>query len=447
MNKKQLTAPLSGFPELLPEQQMELQRVMDIIRKNYELHGFAPIETPAVERQQVLVSKGSDEKEIYALSRLSESDSERAKTDLALHFDLTVPFARYVAQHEHELTFPFRRYQMQPVWRGERPQSGRYRQFYQCDIDVVDRNSLSIRNDAEMPSVIYKIFQEMNIGDFVIHINNRKILSGYFEAMNIPTQQISLAMRIIDKRDKVGDKAVVSELSEIDIDKETAHKILEFLFGERSILKTLELLKSCDYGEIYSQGVLELEEVVKGVLDLGVPESHFRINLGIARGLGYYTGTVYETFLTQQLGLGSICSGGRYEDLASHFTDTKLPGVGISIGITRLMSRVFSERVANIEIKTPTSVLITTMNEALLEEYYSLARELRNQHVNAEVYAGNAQRFGQQLAYADSKGIPLVIIVGETEVENAVVQIKDMRTGKQEEVARDKVIDYVNANL
>ncbi len=423
--------PISGFPEFLPEEQILFMKALDIVRGGYERYGFSPIETPAVERKEVLTSKGGNEKEIYALSRLAAEKGEDPNTELALHFDLTVPLARYVAMHKNQLSFPFRRYQIQKVWRGERTQAGRSREFYQCDIDVIGRGSLSLLTDAEIPSIIYQIFREMKIGPFVIRINNRKILQGYFQSFAIPTDQMNDVMRIIDKREKIGAKAVVSELTkDTNFDETTAQQMVDFLGDE---LKTDEMLTKLNsmiqINEKFSQGVKELTTVVKGIRDFGVPEDYFKLDLSIARGLDYYTGTVYETVLVDHPQVGSICSGGRFDDLASHFTDDKLPGVGVSIGLTRLMSRLIKAGIVKVGAATVAPVLVTSMDENRTSDYLRMGTELRNAGISTEVYLEKA-RLGNQLKYANKKGFKIAIIAGENEFSENSVQIKNLVTGE-----------------
>ncbi|MDM8559073.1 histidine--tRNA ligase [Candidatus Parabeggiatoa sp. HSG14] len=447
MARTKLT-PISGFPELLPEEQILFVKMLDIIRKGYELYGFSPIETPAVERKEVLTSKGGNEKEIYALSRLAAEEGEDPNTEFALHFDLTVPLARYVAMHTNQLAFPFRRYQIQKVWRGERPQAERFREFYQCDIDVIGRGSLSLLNDAEIPSIIYRIFREMKIGPFVIKINNRKILQGYFQSLGILTTQMDEVMRIIDKREKIGTDAIVSELTNnTDFDKTTAQQVVDFL-GEE--LKTDDMLTQLNsmlqINDQFSQGVKELATVVEGIRDFGVPEDSFKIDLSIARGLDYYTGTVYETVLVDHPQVGSICSGGRFDDLASHFTDEKLPGVGISIGFTRLMSRLMKAGILKVGAATVAPVLVTSMDESRASDYLRMGNELRNAGILTEVYLEKA-RLGNQLKYANKKGFKIAIIAGENEFSENSVQIKNLVEGESVTCKITEMVEKVKQSL
>jgi histidyl-tRNA synthetase len=447
MAKTKLTA-ISGFPEFLPPEQILFAKVLDIIREGYELYGFSPIETPAVERKEVLTSKGGNEKEIYALSRLAAGEGENPNTELALHFDLTVPLARYVAMHKNKLAFPFRRYQIQKVWRGERSQAGRSREFYQCDIDVIGRGSLSLLTDAEIPSIIYQIFRRMKIGPFVIRINNRKILQGYFQSLGIQADQIEGITRIIDKLEKIGTEKVVSELTnKTALEKATAQQMIDFLGNE---LKTDDMLTQLNsmsqINEQFSQGVKELASVVDGIRDFRVPEDSFKIDLSVARGLDYYTGTVYETVLVKHPGIGSICSGGRYDDLASFFTNEKLPGVGLSIGVTRLVSKLIEEGLLKQGAATVAQVLVASMDENRTSDYLRMGTELRNAGIPTEVYLEKA-RLGNQLKYADKKGFKLAIIAGENEFSENTVQIKDLITGEPSVCPITDMVQQVKKNL
>ncbi|HID99252.1 MAG TPA: histidine--tRNA ligase [Thiotrichaceae bacterium] len=441
---------ISGFPEFLPPEQIVFAKVMDIIRDGFERYGFSPIETPAVERKDVLISKGGNEKEIYTLSRLAAEKGDDPNTDLALHFDLTVPLARYVAQHKNRLTFPFRRYQIQKVWRGERAQAGRSREFYQCDIDVIGRNSLSLLTDAEIPSIIYQIFREMKIGPFVIRINNRKILQGYFESLDIPMTQMTEVMRVIDKLEKIGTGKVVHELMGMGLEEATAQKMMDFLGSLGNELNTDEMLSQLtsmtEINAQFSEGVKALSVVVDGIRGFGLPEAFFQIDLRIARGLDYYTGTVYETILADHPNLGSICSGGRYDDLTSLFTDDKLPGVGISIGVTRLVQQLMADGLLKVGAATVAPVLVTTMDENRTRDYLRLGTELRNAGIATEVYLEKA-RLGNQLKYANKKGFKLAIIAGEEEFLRNVIQIKDLVIGEQIECAITDLVQEVQKRV
>jgi histidyl-tRNA synthetase len=430
--------PMSGFPELLPEQQIVFNRCIEIVRRTFEHSGFAPIETPSVERKEVLTSKGADEKEIYALARLQPREGETPDTEFALHFDLTVPLARYVAQHKEKLVFPFRRYQIQKIWRGERPQKGRYREFYQCDIDAIGRGSLGLLNDAEMPSVIYRVFKEMGIGDFVVRINNRRLLQGFYEHLGIAPDRIGGVLREVDKLEKTSrDKVAESLIATLGLSAQTADTILSFtqmdappdmLIGRLAGMPMME-------NTLFARGLDELRTVADGVRALGVPDTAFQIDLRIARGLGYYTGTVYETQLLAHPELGSICSGGRYDDLASYFTNEKLPGVGISIGLSRLVFALIDAGVLKTGPSSPAQVLVTVLDPGRMKDYLSIAAGLREQGIATEVYVEEKGRIGDQLKYAGRKGIPFAVIAGESEFATGQVKLKDLTSGQEHTAA------------
>lgn len=444
------TAPrlISGFPEWLPQEKILENRILDIVRKHFELSGFAPIETPAVERREVLIAKGGNEKEIYTLGRLSGDIENDDSKELALHFDLTVPLARYVAQYHRELTFPFRRYQIQKVWRGERPQAGRFREFYQCDIDVIGDGELSLLTDAEIPSIIFRIFQEMNIGPFIIRVNNRKILQGFFASIGVPEGKNAGVMRVVDKLDKVGINQVSTELiSVFGLSTNQAAQVIDFTSLKlESTMAVESLTKKTGMGELYQQGVAELSVVLKGMMALGLPTESFQVDLSIARGLDYYTGTVYETSLVNHPGIGSVCSGGRYENLASHFTDRKLPGVGISIGITRLLSRLIKAGIVKSGASTIAPVLVTSMDVSRMLDYLGIAASLRAAGVNTEIYL-ESKKIGAQLKFANRKGFLIAIIAGERELSAGCATLKNLQTGEQSEVALSELTARVKELL
>jgi histidyl-tRNA synthetase len=433
---------LSGFPEWLPEQKIVEERMLRIIRGAFERFGFAPIETPAVERKEVLTAKGVAEKEIYALTRLAAAEGEDPSTELALHFDLTVPLARYVAQHFANLSFPFRRYQIQKVWRGERPQAGRFREFYQCDIDIVGNGELSLLNDAEIPCVIDNIFREMNIGRFVVRINNRKLLQGLLEDSGIDPARAPAAMRAIDALEKAG-PAVVSQALQRDagMTDASAGALLELLGTA-----TFDALASRSGGARYAQGLAELREVVEGLSALGMPEDNFAVDPSIARGLDYYTGTVYETRLRDAPEIGSVCSGGRYDDLASTYTKQRLPGVGISIGLTRLLSRLFEAGLLTPKSKTTAQVLVTVMDRDRLPEYLRIAGELRAAGIPTELFT-EPKKLKAQLSYASNKGFACVILAGESELSQGNVLVKNLATAEQTTHPRANLVAAVTQEL
>ena len=439
-------ALLRGFDqEYLPQDQLQFNRLIDIARRNFERYGFLPIETPSAERREVLTSKGGVEKEIYALTRLAEADDDEAATKGALRFDLTVPLARYVAMRERELAFPFRRYQIQRVWRGETPQArkGRFREFYQCDIDIINRDRLSYLAEAEIPSVIYSVFREMAIGEFRIRINNRKVLRGLLQEFGVAQERSPQVLRILDKAEKEDGARLVEELEREGLARGAAGDLVGLVVKKRSTQETLAVLaplKGC------AQGLEELAQIAEAIGKFGVPDAAFAIDLGVVRGLDYYTGTIYETMLVQYPELGSICSGGRYDDLASYFTDTRLPGVGISIGLTRLFSKLKEAGLLQPLETTPAQVLVTTMDPRYLDRYLCVAQALRAAGVNTEVYLEQA-RLGHQLTYADRKGFRLAIIAGENEFGRDVVQIKNLTTKTPRDVPVSDIVSAVTQEL
>ena len=419
---------IGGFPEWLPEEKLVEERCLEIIRTQFRRFGFTPIETPAVERREVLAAKGVVEKEIYALTRLAAAEGEDPSTELALHFDLTVPTARYVAQHFTRLTFPFRRSQIQKVWRGERPQAGRFREFYQCDIDIIGNGALSPLADAEIPVVIHAIFSEIGVGPFRIRINNRKILQGLLRDAGLTDDALVPALRLIDALEKIGGDAVARQLADtIGLQPSAATKLVEALAAPVTDPAALSNLGA---DPLLAEGAGELAQVVDGMRGLGLPDDAYVIDLTIARGLDYYTGTVYETQLVERPEVGSICSGGRYDNLASTFTKQKLPGVGISIGLTRLLSRLFEAKVLTPGAATPASVLVTTMDRSRLADYLAIAARLRTAGVDTEVFT-EPKKMGDQLKYADKKGFRYAVIAGEDEFATGTITLKNLSEGTQ----------------
>jgi len=437
---------LRGFDqEYLPQDQLQFNRLIDVIRRNFELYGFLPIETPSAERREVLTSKGGVEKEIYALTRLAEAHDDEAAAKGALRFDLTVPLARYVAMRERDLAFPFRRYQIQRVWRGETPQArkGRFREFYQCDIDIINRDKLSYLAEAEIPSVIHSVFTEMAIGEFTIRLNNRKVLKGLLHEFRVKEESSSAVLRILDKTDKEDAAKIRADLEHAGLGRAAAADLLGLVSTKRSTdeaLAVLKDLKGC------AQGLQELRQIVVAVRQFGVPDSGFAVDLGVVRGLDYYTGTIYETTLSAYPELGSICSGGRYDDLASYFTDTRLPGVGISIGLTRLFSKLKEAGLLKPLSRTPAEVLVTTMDPRYLEKYLAIAGKLRTAGINTEVYLEPA-KLGAQLTYADRKGFRIAIIAGENEFARDMVQIKNLSTKTPRDVPMTDVVTATRQDL
>lgn len=427
---------LPGFMELLPKDQILFNKIKDTIRKTYESFGFIPIDTPLIERSEILLAKGGGEteKQIY---RFTKGD-----TDMALRFDLTVPLARYVAQHFPNLTFPYRRYHIGKVYRGEKSQRGRFREFYQCDVDIIGNGKLSVVYDAEIPSIIYATFRNLGFEDFTVKINNRKVLNGFFASLNISSTVDVL--RSIDKLEKIGDSGVRAELKELGLPESTVDKILSFIKIQGSDGEKLEALKALDIAnEIFREGIEELETVIDYVKSFGVPEKNYMIDLTIARGLDYYTGTVYETFLDDYPEIGSVCSGGRYDNLAEFYTTQKLPGVGISIGLTRLFYQLNEAGLLEGDApSTLTKVLVVPMDETCNEYSIKVANILREEGIVSEVHFEEA-KVGKKLNYANKLDIPYVILIGEDEIRRQMVSLKDMKTGDQELITIEEAIKTV----
>ncbi len=442
--------------ELLPRDQIAFQRMLDVIRRNYERFGFLPVETPVFELSDVLLTKtgGETERQVYfvqSTGALANADEGKAGLpELALRFDLTVPLARYVAEHEHDLAFPFRRYQMQRVYRGERAQRGRFREFYQCDIDVIGKDSLSVRYDAEMPAVIHAVFSELGIGPFTVHLNNRKLLRGFFEGLGIADgEQQMLVLREVDKIDKRGADAVRATLvgEGFALAADTADRILAFVqmrsTSHADALAKLEALGQG--GDIQQQGIAELREVLELLRAYGVPEKNYALNFSIARGLDYYTGTVYETILDDYPQIGSICSGGRYENLASSYTKSKLPGVGISIGATRLFWQLREAGILS-TADSLVEVLVGLMDETRLGDSLEIAGLLRAGGIHTEVQL-EAKKIAKQFQYADRAGIRFMVLYGEDESTRGVVTVKDLRRQEQFEVPRAELVAALKVEL
>lgn len=441
---------MPGVMELLPRDQIAFQRMLDVIRRNYERFGFLPVETPVMELSEVLLTKsgGETERQVYFVQSTGALQNGTAP-ELALRFDLTVPLARYVAEHEHELTFPFRRYQIQRVYRGERAQRGRFREFYQCDIDVIGKDSLSPRFDAEIPAVIYSVFSELAIGPFTIHLNNRKLMRGFFEGLGIADGERQAAvLREVDKLDKQGADSVRAALTgKLEVPAESVERILA-LVGTRSTghADALAKLAALDDGPpSQREGVAELRAVLELVAALGVPEKNYTLNLSVARGLDYYTGTVYETLLDDYPQIGSICSGGRYENLAGHYSKSHLPGVGISIGATRLFYQLREAKLVSTAASS-TAALVTLFDDGGLATAVAMASELRAAGINTEVTV-EPKKLAKQIQYADRAGIRFVVMCGDAEAARGVVAIKDLREGQQREVPRDELVATLSAAL
>jgi histidyl-tRNA synthetase len=440
--------------ELLPREQIAFQRMLDTIRRNYERFGFLPVETPVFELSETLLTKsgGETERQVYFVQSTGALAKEGdGLPELALRFDLTVPLARYVAEHEHELTFPFRRYQIQRVYRGERQQRGRFREFYQCDIDVIGKDALTVRFDAEILAVIHAVFSELGIGDFTIQLNNRKLMRGFFEAQGVTDgEQQALVLREVDKLDKRGADYVRETLTGegFGMSAEGVDRILDFVAmrstGHADALARLDALGQGS--ETFNQGIAELREVLELVKALGVPESAYCLNFSIARGLDYYTGTVYETQLDGYPQIGSICSGGRYEDLASHYTKSKLPGVGISIGLTRLFWQLREAGLIAGSDESSVQAMVALMDEGQLAESLDIARRLRAAGINTEVQM-EGRKLAKQFQYASRAGIRFVVLAGEEELARGAVTVKDLVREQQFEVKREELASSLKVEL
>ena len=428
---------LSGFMELLPARQVQFDRMVEILRKSYSLYGFTPLDTPLIEASEVLLAKGGGEteKQIY---RFTKGD-----TDLSLRFDLTVPLAKYVALHQGELTFPFRRFQIGKVYRGERAQRGRFREFYQADIDVIGDGALDISNEAEIPAIIYKTFTELGLKRFKIRINNRKLLNGLFALLGLEAQAGDV-MRTIDKLEKIGPDKVKSILTEdFNVPDSTADTLLSLLSAPDPMAA---LAPFRGQNELFDQGVEELSTVVKYMAAFGVPQDHFMVDLTIARGLDYYTGTVYETVMLDHPEIGSICSGGRYDNLAEYYTDKQLPGVGISIGLTRLFFVLEDQGYLNEDLLTaPADVLVLPMTDDL-SPAIALATALRQAGIRTQIHA-EKKKFKQKLSYADKLSIPYAVFLGEDEIAQGKATVKDLATGAQQTLIPEQVVELVRAGL
>ena len=432
---------LSGFMELLPQPQQQMERMMEILRQTYSLYGFTPLDTPDIEASEVLLAKGGGEteKQIY---RFQKGDA-----DLALRFDLTVPLAKYVALHGGELSFPFRRYQIGKVYRGERAQRGRFREFYQADIDVIGDGKLDITNEAEIPSIIYQTFTRLGLRRFQIRVNNRKILNGFYAMLGL-TEQSGDIMRTVDKLDKIGaDKVRQLLLSDCGLTDAQAEEILKFIAitGEnRQVLAALGGYTG--RSDLFDQGLSELNTVVKYLADFGVPEEYFVVDLTIARGLDYYTGTVYETTLLDHPEIGSVCSGGRYDNLAEYYTDRQLPGVGISIGLTRLFYVLGEQGMLNPDLPTaPADVLVIPMTEDLAPAI-SLSTKLRAAGIRTQLYT-EQKKFKAKVSYADRLGVPYVIFLGDDEIAAGLVACKDMASGEQTKLSADDTLALIRKGI
>ena len=432
---------LSGFMELLPGKQIQFERMVEILRNTYASYGFAPLDTPAIEDAQILLAKGGGEteKQIY---RFQKGDS-----DLALRFDLTVPLAKYVALHCNDLAFPFRRFQISKVYRGERAQRGRFREFYQADIDIIGDGKLDILNEAEIPAIIYKVFRGFGLSRFQIRVNNRKILNGFYAMLGLSDKAGDI-MRTVDKLDKIGaDKVKALLLSECGLEEEHADEILKFIAITGSNSEVIAALEGyAGRNEVFDLGLAELKAVCENLSAFGVPEANFAVDLTIARGLDYYTGTVYETTLLDHPEIGSVCSGGRYDNLAGYYIEKQLPGVGISIGLTRLFYVLDEQGLLNPQLPSaPADVLVLPMTENV-SHAIALAEELRAGGLRVQLY-GEQKKFKQKMAYANKLAVPFAVLLGEDEINEGMCSVKNMITGEQVKLAPGDAAAFIRNTL
>ncbi|MBQ7285548.1 MAG: histidine--tRNA ligase [Alphaproteobacteria bacterium] len=427
---------LQGFMELLPEEQIVMEHMKSVIAHTYELFGFAPLDTPVLELAEVLLSKsgGDTEKQIY--------EFKKGDTSLAMRFDLTVPLAKYVALYNNNLTFPFKRYQIGKVYRGERPQKGRFREFYQCDIDIIDRDELNIVHDAEVLAVIYTVFNKLELPAFKIYINNRKLLSGFLDNLNVADKTVDV-LRLVDKIKKIPEEAFLGELGDLGLPESKNQKLLEFIKingSNNEIIAKLEDFKI--ENEAFQTGLDELKTVIAQAQALGIPNNNVQIDLSITRGLDYYTGTVYETFFDEYPEFGSVCSGGRYDNLSSVFMDKKFPGVGISIGLTRLYDQLHNKGLLKIKGPTPNKVLVITQSSDYANNALELLAALRKEDIAADMLLREC-KFKKKMEYANKVQIPYLVIIGEDEAVNNYYTLKDMTSGEQFKFSLHELISKV----
>ncbi len=432
---------LSGFMELLPREQAVMEEMMSVLRETYASYGFAPLDTPVIEASEVLLAKagGETEKQIY---RFSKGDS-----DLSLRFDLTVPLAKYVALHYGSLAFPFRRYQIGKVYRGERAQRGRFREFYQADIDIIGDGKLDIANEAEIPAIIYQTFSRLGLQKFQIRVNNRKILNGFYSMMGLSERSGDI-MRTVDKLEKIGPEKVAGILTgELEVSQDAADEILKFIAIKGSngqVLEALEQYRGRD--ALFDTGLEELGTVVKYLSAFGVPEEYFTVDLTIARGLDYYTGTVYETAMLDHPEIGSVCSGGRYDNLAEYYTNKILPGVGISIGLTRLFYVLNEQNMLNVENSGASADVLALPMTADLSPAIALCAQMRRDGVRVQLYT-EQKKFNAKMNYADKLGIPYVVFLGEDEINAGLISCKDMASGEQTKLDYGQTLSRIQAGL
>lgn len=424
---------IAGVMELLPEDQLAFDYIKNIIEETFLSYQFLPIDTPAIEKNDILFAKGGGEteKQIFGI--------DSSKKDMSLRFDLTVPLARYVSEHFSDLNFPFKRYQIAKVYRGERNQKGRYKEFYQCDIDIIGNNSLSIHNDALLPKVIYEIFQKLDFNGIKFHINNRKLLNGFFESLEISDKEEVL--RTIDKKAKIGEENTKELLVEI-CGEEKADKLMELINNKRENKELLAYLESLNLNDNYKIGLDELKEVYDYMIKFGIDDDSIIIDLSITRGLDYYTSTVYETFLDGYESIGSVCSGGRYENLAGNFSKQNLPGVGLSIGLTRLFYQFQQLGLVEKYKAKFTDCLVIPMDEKLNFYAIDIANKLKEQGLKVDIYLEDG-KFKKKINYADKIGVKKVLIIGQEEYENKMVSVKNMEDGKQVSVKVEDISDYL----
>ncbi len=447
MKKKFNTSTPSGFPEFSPAEEQIRQQWISIISSIFGSYGFMPITTPLVEREENLLGKGGNPKEIYALKRVLDDDRDNSHSGNTLRFDHTVPLALYVARHQNELSFPFKRYAIGPVFRGERAQKGRFRQFDQCDIDIIGIEKLAIENDALMPIIIIEIFEKLlPKNKFVVRINNRKILLGFFADLGITDDKAKKVLDIVDDLEKLPKEKITKQLSDLGLNEKNIIKLFNFINIKGSNEDVLQKLSSIKGNESFCNGIAELKKVIAILLQQGVSEEKFIIDLRIARGLDYYTGTVYETTLVGHENLGSICSGGRYEDLASIFTKKKMPGVGISIGLTRLLSQLLELNITDNAIVSHLDILFIPADDKQIGKCLKLANKLR-QYCNkrVDVYLEN-KKLRKKLDYADKINAQYICIIGENELSDGVIQVKNMKTGKKENIKNENILKFFKKN-
>ena len=432
---------LSGFMELLPAPQQQMERIMEVLRRTYSLYGFTPLDTPVIESSDVLLAKGGGEteKQIY---RFQKGDA-----DLSLRFDLTVPLAKYVALHYNDLSFPFRRFQIGKVYRGERAQRGRFREFYQADIDIIGDGKLDILNEAEIPAIIYKVFRGFGLSRFQIRVNNRKILNGFYAMLGLSDKSGDI-MRTVDKLDKIGaEKVRVILLEDCGLTGEQADEILKFIAITGTNAEVLAALEGyAGKNEMFDQGLAELKAVTANLTAFGVPEANFAVDLTIARGLDYYTGTVYETTLLDHPEIGSVCSGGRYDNLAGYYIDKPLPGVGISIGLTRLFYVLDEQGLLNPALPSaPADALVLPMTDDP-SAAIAVAETIRSAGLRVQLY-GEQKKFKQKMAYANKLEVPFAVLLGEDEIAEGVCSVKNMRSGEQVKLTPAEAASYIKSAL